>query len=462
MAARAQATLDRPAVGRLALVLAVGTTALAIPFGAVANAPVQLPLLVVALAAFAVVMVCHRRRPFLTRRVVIAASGALMLVAVITPPSSSKDLWAHVMYGRIVTVHHASPYVHAPAEYPSDPTLARMAPAWRHTRSVYGPGFTAVSAAGTAVAGESPLAQRLFFQLLSALAVMLALTLLSRRGADPGALAFVGLNPVVVTVVAGGHNDLLVGVALLAAVLCASDHRPARAGALLAVAVLVKAVAALPLAAVVVWIVARQGWRPGVRAAVVAGAAVLGAYAIAGGRAAIGPLQDASTDRSKASIWGYPVSWLERHVFGSVRTDVAGLTTMAAVAVVIVAAVVVASRLRDVDPAIAAGGAAVVYLLGAAYVLPWYAAWAIPVLALAWRSRLALVAELQAAILVLVYVDRPGVHSALLHDVLGNIATHVVPVLEIAALVALVAASVRRVGLVGAHRGDTATARALA
>ena len=141
-------------------------------------------LLVVALAAFAVVLLAERRAPFLNRKVVVGASGALILAAVLVPPTSSKDIWAHAMYGRIVSVHHASPYVHVPAEYPSDPTVARMATAWRHTPSVYGPAFTAVSAVGTAAAGGSPLAQRLFFQFLSALAVMLALLLLARRGAD--------------------------------------------------------------------------------------------------------------------------------------------------------------------------------------------------------------------------------------------------------------------------------------
>jgi hypothetical protein len=82
----------------------------------------------------------------------------------------------------------------------------------------------------------------------------------------------------------------------------------------------------------------------------------------------------------------------------------------------------------------------------AAYVLPWYAAWAVPVLALAWRSKLALLAQLQASLLLLVYVDRPGVHSPLFHDVIGTIATHVVPVVEAAVLLALVIMSVRRLG----------------
>ena len=119
-------------------------------------------------------------------------------------------------------------------------------------------------------------------------------------------------------------------------------------------------------------------------------------------------------------------------------------TDAAVVAVVLVAVVVAASRLRGRDPALAAGGAMFVYLLGAAYVLPWYAGWVLPVLALAWRSRLALVAQLQAAVLLLIYVDRPGVRSIAFHDVVGTFATHVVPVLEVALLIAMVVLSARR------------------
>jgi alpha-1,6-mannosyltransferase len=430
--------------GRAALAVLLATTAAAIPLGAVSHAPLQLPLLIVALVAFGLVLHRQRRTPFLSRRVVVGASAVLLTLAVATPPSSSKDVWAYVMYGRIVAVHHANPYVRPPAAYPSDPTLGRIAPAWRGTRSVYGPAFTGASAAGMAVAGDSPLAQRLFFQLLSGLAVMLALVLLARRGADSGALALIGLNPVVLAVVAGGHNDLLIGVAVLAGVLAARERRPALAGLLLAVAVLVKLTAVLPLVAVVTWLAFRRGLRAGARAAATAAATVVVGYALGGGTTALEPLRQASSNRSKASLWSFPVSWIERSLLGMRTTNVHAVTSVAVAAVAVLAVVVVAARLRDVDPAVAAGGAVLVYLLAAAYVLPWYAAWGLPVLALAWRSRLALIAQLQASVLLLVYVDRPGVHSAVLHDVVGAIATHVVPVLEAAALVALVVVSARR------------------
>ena len=432
------------APGRLALVVLVVTTAAAVPLGAVAHASIQLPLLFVALTAFGVVIVWQRRTPFLTGRLVIGLSAALMVLAVATPPSSSKDVWAHVMYGRIVSVHHASPYVHVPADYPDDSALARVAPAWRHTPSVYGPAFTAASAAGTAVAGESPLAQRLFFQSLAALAVMVALLLLARSGADPGALAFVGLNPVVALIVVGGHNDLLVGFALLAGVLAARRGNGTWAGFLLGAAVLVKVSAFLPVAAVVAWVLVRHGWRSSARTAMTAGAVIAAGYALAGGTTALTPLREASLWHSKASLWAFPLSWIERSVIGIHPTPSHALATVALAAVVVVAAVVSTARLRDVDPAIAAAGAGFVYLLFAPYVLPWYAGWIIPVLALAWRSRLAVLAQLQASVLALIYVDRPGVHSVVFHDVVGTIATHVVPVLEAALLIALIVVSARR------------------
>jgi hypothetical protein len=47
-------------------------------------------------------------------------------------------------------------------------------------------------------------------------------------------------------------------------------------------------------------------------------------------------------------------------------------------------------------------------------------------------------------VLLVIYVDRPGVHSAVFHHVVGTVATHVVPVLEGAVLIALVVVSARR------------------
>jgi hypothetical protein len=111
----------------------------------------------------------------------------------------------------------------------------------------------------------------------------------------------------------------------------------------------------------------------------------------------------------------------------------------------VIAIVVIAGYLTYLSPAAAAGGAALVYLLAAAYVLPWYAGWTIPVLALAWRSRLTMLALAQSAVLLVVYVNRPGLDPDSLHHALALMTGRAVPILELVAVAALVSVSVRRV-----------------
>jgi hypothetical protein len=120
------------------------------------------------------------------------------------------------MYGRMVATHHVSPYTHIPAEFPSDPALARVAPGWRDAPSLYGPGFTVLSAGIMTGAGTSGLAARVGFQAVAAAAVLAMGSVLIRRRVPGAALAAVLLNPLVlVWVVNGGHNDAVVGLLLL-------------------------------------------------------------------------------------------------------------------------------------------------------------------------------------------------------------------------------------------------------
>ncbi len=80
------------------------------------------------------------------------AIGTAYAISVAAPPRNSHDLWSYVMYGRMVSAHHLSPYSHVPIDFLHDPLLGRVATGWRHTSSVYGPLFTGVSAALTRVA----------------------------------------------------------------------------------------------------------------------------------------------------------------------------------------------------------------------------------------------------------------------------------------------------------------------
>src|SRR3954468_14569155 len=70
-------------------------------------------------ALAAIVLVPAFRRA-LSMRMVLVASLLLMTIAVAQPPEESHDLWSYAMNGRIVEHYGASPYTHAPADFPHD------------------------------------------------------------------------------------------------------------------------------------------------------------------------------------------------------------------------------------------------------------------------------------------------------------------------------------------------------
>lgn len=412
----------------------------------------------------------QRRRPFLRTRSVAVASAVLVGLAVAGPPLRSLDLWSYAAYGRMVVEHRASPYEHGPADFPADPVMARVGETWAASPSVYGPAFTGASAAVMAVAGESSLVARLAFQCLAAAAVGLSLWLVRRRTQDPMAMAFVGLNPLTtVSVVNGGHNDALVGLALLVAVLLAADGRVGWAGAAGGAGVLVKVGGALPLAALGAWVVVTLGWRAAARFAS-AGAGVVGAGLVAaGGGQVLAPLEEARLRFTSGSVWAWPRRWLTG------ETGLTSVTAAAEPAVERIAAAAWASvaamaallawarlgRLRSRPPAphpvgdhtaAAAAvvvGAVVAYMLLGSYVAPWYLAWALPVLGLCWRSRLAWVAAAHGGLLLLTSLRSAPEVAEPARWLVVNLYRNGLPAFELVAAVLLVAAALHKLRAAG-------------
>jgi alpha-1,6-mannosyltransferase len=372
--------------------------------------------LFVGYGALGLVVWRERRERRLDRRVVLGLSGGLLVLAVVVPPTQSGDVWAYAMYGRIVSHHHSSPYTRAAADYPRDPAAARVDHVWQRTKSVYGPAFTWLSAAGMRLAGSSRLAARLLFQIVAALAIGVVLFLIDRRGRDPLALACIGLNPVIVLgVVNNAHNDALIGLAILGAVLLAHAGRPVAAGLAGAAGALVKLSALLPMAAVGWWLWRRRGWRPAAALGIATLLTVALVFSVSGGRAALKPLSAAGKQFTGGSIWNGPQRWVARsktdagvpeHVAHSrARAEVA---RWAALAVVALAVLLVWRRLRAATPASAVGAAVLGFMLGAGYVYPWYAAWSLPTLALEPRSRLTWLVAAHAAVLQFVVLRDPS------------------------------------------------------
>jgi alpha-1,6-mannosyltransferase len=407
-------------------------------------------LLALAFVTLALALLGSRWRRALRMPTVVVLSAALLLVAVARWPRDSTDVWSYAAYGRMVSHYGASPYRHVPVEYSNDRAIRRVKPTWQNTSSVYGPLWNGISAGVVSVTQTHLLSTRIWFQTLAALSVFLAVLLIGRRTRSPAAVALIGLNPLVIyDVVNGGHNDALVGLALLVGVLLASRERFKLAALAIALGALVKLAALLALVALIVWIVRKRGVRPAAIATGVGGGVIAAGYALSGGFDALTPLREARLQMSRNSIWLLTNSDGRTNLFGLGRVHefshdfLQAASTLSTITVIVLAAVVVAGRLRDNTPALVVGGALAAYLLAGAYVLPWYAAWALPVLVLEWRTGLTRLVLAQSALYLIAYQYRQGIPLSVPYRAI--FASNVALVLfELTIIVALVVVVVRQ------------------
>jgi len=402
-------------------------------------------LVLLAGGAAATFVVLESRRPRTGLIPVSVAIAVVLVAAVVTPPRISKDLWSYTMYGRIVTVHRANPYVDVPAKFPSDPFLKRVGPRWRKTASVYGPLFVGTAAAASLLAGDSALLSRLFFQIMAALALLAILVVVWRTTASVTAVAFLGLNPVLALVVVnGGHNDAIVGLGVLLAVVLTERKRPSAVGVVLGLAALIKLTALLALIGIVVW-----AWRQGRKrfaftAALTTGVVVSAGYLIV--------LLDASrvlgnADRTvtSASPWNPLLDRLLHHdAWRNVVHPLAPNGTLTAVfyassVLILLLAVGLSSRAaRSGTPGPSIGVAVAAYPLAAEYTLPWYAIWGLPVFATRRLTPVAWVVWTQS-IVMLAALKLPGaVTGNLLHTTMRVLLTQLAPPLLLVAFIAAV------------------------
>jgi alpha-1,6-mannosyltransferase len=413
------------AVGAL-VVTTVATTIVVGGSTSLANGA-QVALVAVACAAY-LVLVLRRSPSGLSVKLVGAAVALQTLVALARPPSATEDLWWYAIYGRILAVYHASPYTHVAAQYPHNPLLALVGHTWRHTPSVYGPAFTALSGAASFVLSTSLLGTRLFYQGLAAAALVTACVVVWRRTRSADAIAFFALSPfTALYLVNGGRNDVLVGVAVLGAVVLAQRGRTTAAGVVGGLGALVKLTGMVGVVALVVALAVRGQHRDARRVGVAAGLTVLGAYLLAGLSAVFTPMDTAGALYSRESVWRLlPLFGHELPI-----TNVA----LAALGVVVCWVLFRTSRS---GPEVAVPATLTALTLGAAYTLPGYVGWALPTAALQHRGRVARIAALQGVVLVMAYeIVRQPVPGRLGTD-LHQLAVVGGPIAVLALLAALV------------------------
>ncbi len=351
-------------------------------------------------------------------RWVLGAIVGAHAVFLLAPPMALTDVFNYINYGRMEVVDHLNPYTTIPILEPhSDPSFALSN--WHELLSPYGPLFTMLTFAVV------PLGVAASFWALKALLIVTSLATLGLvwacarlLGRDPvAAVAFVGLNPIVLVWGLGGdHNDfLMVFFVMLAMYLLLLGMRRREGGEravahwrewvwplsgvdLGAGAALVTAAALKASAAVLVPIVLMSLLRS--RRAlvqVVLGMLVAGAVVGAASLEAFGlHIPDLSTQGSLVTAESIPnMVGLAIGLGGETGGVRIGMTLALAVALVLCCRMAYRRR----DPLTACGWASVALLLTLSWVLPWYVLWVLPLAALSRSVRLR-----RAAILVGVYV----------------------------------------------------------
>jgi alpha-1,6-mannosyltransferase len=358
-------------------------------------------LTLVMCAGYAAALFAARALPGKAIAFAILAANLLLLLG---PPLISQDVFGYLEFARLGVLHGLDPYTHVAAEAPTDAVFPFIG--WPFQHSPYGPLFTL----GTYPLASLGLGGGLWALKVVAVASSLAAVALTADAARKMgrsakvAAVFVGLNPVLLGLAVGGaHNDTLVLLILAGALALAARKTgmfPARAGGgtismgpadlratagLLVVGIGVKASAGLVLPFVVF---APAAWRERARVAAWACGALLSLaiVAVVGfGTHAFGFL-DALNEQQQlvathsipaetarlVGLSGVPAWW--RHVF------LGGF--------VLVLALTLWRTARGAEWRAMAGWATLALLLSTAWLLPWYAIWALPLAALADSRRL--------------------------------------------------------------------------
>jgi alpha-1,6-mannosyltransferase len=336
---------------------------------------------------YLLVLLCARS---LSVRVVVAAIVVLHLLFLLAPPLLSRDVFNYMVYARDGPIHGLNPYLHGAGAAPFDEAFRYSC--CRHSANPYGPVFTLI---GEVLAPLGAATMLWIYKSVMALAALGCVGLVwvcaRRLGRDAlRAIAFVGLNPVVLVFALGGaHNDVLMELFTLAGIALWLGRREAAGAATATASLAVK----LSGAVVVPFMVVAS--RRKVSAAVAAAATALvlvaifvlgyGVHAPEGLARAVGQQQSHFYARDVPQELGILLG------LGSTPTELKPILNGAFVVLVLF---LLWRTWRGADWIAAAGWATLGVLLTSTWLLPWYVVWLLPLAALADDRRLQIAALL--------------------------------------------------------------------
>jgi len=351
----------------------------------------------------ATLLAAHTRALSLrTIAVTIVTANAILLLG---PPLISQDVFGYMAFARMGVLHGLDPYTHVAFEAPTDPVYPFVG--WPFQHSPYGPLFTLASY----VTAPLGLAGGLWALKAVAVAGSLAAVALTARaagalgGSRRFAAAFLGLNPVMLELAAGGaHNDTLVLAFLAGALVLTAGASPRyRAGALgLAAGVGIKVTAGLVLPFLVL---APSNWRERTRVALAAvvGLALVALIGLIGfGSHALGFIDAVGEQQQLVATHSIPAE--TARLFGLHGTPSWWRHCFIA-AFAIVLAYALWRTARGADWRVAAGWSTLALLMSTAWLLPWYAIWPLPLAAVSGDRRLRAATLIVCAYAILIHLS---------------------------------------------------------
>jgi hypothetical protein len=315
------------------------------------------------------------------------------LPLMVAPPLYSRDVYSYAALGRMVS-HHLSPYKGGPALLGSSRFVPPVSSVWLTTRSPYGPLFLSMASAAVRLAGNSVVRAVLSLRLLEVLGmalIALALpTLANAAGKDPARALWLGVcNPLVLLhFIGGAHNDAIFVGLIVGGLALACVNRPAMGVLLCVLAAAVKAPGAIAAVFLIVQAVRRSPAGRRLRAllgltGLACGVFVLVTWATGLGWGWIGALGIPGSTHVLLT----PALVLARIVSAVVGHDAAVMSATRALGYLIIGVGIayLLWRAPQLGTTRACGLALALVVAAGPVVFPWYALWAVIVLAPAGR-----------------------------------------------------------------------------
>jgi Glycosyltransferase family 87 len=331
-------------------------------------------------------------------RYAIAVVAVLEVIVFAGPILLSTDVFSYIAYARMGVVHGVNPYLHGPIAILHDPVFRYVGMDWLHVPTAYGPLYTLMSYPLALLGVDGALwGMKLLALVASAGTLALTWRCARTRGLDPVlALLAVGANPLYVVYTLGGaHNDLIMLLAMMAAVSLSLAGRDAAAGASVMAGAFVKASvgALLPF-----MIVARRRPQPILGALAVLAAVALAGYAVFGADG-LNVVAALNRDAAFVSTDSFPNELA--HLFGKPGVFPVDHDVLK-VALVLIIVHLLWRTWRGYDWIAASGWALLAISVTSTWLLAWYIVWSLP-LAVVVRDRRLLVATLFVQALFIVH-----------------------------------------------------------